>query len=326
MLNQNVGQSAQTFDSLTPRSPRISVIMNCLNCSKYLKEAIDSVYAQTYKDWEIIFWDNASTDNSAKIAKSYCEKLRYFRSEKTVPLGQTRNCAIEKANGEFIAFLDCDDLWLHDKLEKQVKIINEEKDSNLGIVYGRVLYFKENGEKGELVKNYAGKRLPEGYILDELILKENFIPLLSAIVLKEAYIDMGGIPQDFEYAEDYYLFAAISSRYKVRAVQEVCCMYRMHTANASLNQKTIMYEECLKVVLKWSPFLKKEVSEKLYKKRIKTINSMAGAMMICYGRKYKKGLNRIIEDGSVWILFQYFLEKILMRALKWCYHPSKNSD
>ena len=59
-----------------PRSPLISVIMNCLNCAKYLKEAIDSVYAQTYTNLEIIFWDNASTDRSAEIARSYDGRLR----------------------------------------------------------------------------------------------------------------------------------------------------------------------------------------------------------------------------------------------------------
>ena len=102
--------------------PEVSVIMNCYNCSKYLKEAIDSVYAQTYQDWEIVFWDNASSDNSAEIAKRYNNKLKYFHAEITIPLGQARNRAIEKAKGKYIAFLDCDDVWLPEKLEKQVKV------------------------------------------------------------------------------------------------------------------------------------------------------------------------------------------------------------
>src|SRR5574337_499452 len=112
----NQGENVLT----TQHTPSVSVIMNCLNSSKYLREAIDSVYAQTYKDWEIIFWDNASIDNSAEIAKGYDSKLRYFRSEETVILGKVRNYAIEKARGEFIAFLDCDDLWLANKLERQI--------------------------------------------------------------------------------------------------------------------------------------------------------------------------------------------------------------
>jgi len=92
--------------------PRVSVIMNCLNGEKYLREAIESAYAQTYKNWEIIFWDNASTDKSAEIAKSFDEKIRYFRSDENYCVGKVRNLALAQAKGEFIAFLDCDDTWL----------------------------------------------------------------------------------------------------------------------------------------------------------------------------------------------------------------------
>ena len=72
----------------------VSVIINCYNGQKYLAEAIDSVFSQTYKDWEIIFWDNCSTDDSAKIAKSYGEKLKYYCSNTNTTLGEARNKAI----------------------------------------------------------------------------------------------------------------------------------------------------------------------------------------------------------------------------------------
>jgi len=113
--------------------PEVSVIMNCLNCAKFLREAIDSVYAQNYQDWEIILWDNASTDNSADIAKSYDSKLRYFRGEHTIPLGYARNMALEKANGTYVAFLDCDDLWLPEKLETQIELLK--KNPEVALVF-----------------------------------------------------------------------------------------------------------------------------------------------------------------------------------------------
>ena len=102
--------------------PLVSIIMNCWNCEKYLREALDSVYAQTYPHWEIIFWDNASTDQSGEMARSYDHRLRYFKGEVTIPLGAARNKALEQAKGEFIAFLDCDDAWLPEKLEKQIPL------------------------------------------------------------------------------------------------------------------------------------------------------------------------------------------------------------
>ena len=86
--------------------PLVSVIMNCLNCEQYLRDAIDSVYAQTYDNWEIIFWDNGSCDKSGEIAKSYDSKLKYFKTEETSILGTARVLAVEQANGEYFAFLD----------------------------------------------------------------------------------------------------------------------------------------------------------------------------------------------------------------------------
>ena len=104
--------------------PKVSVIMNCLNGKRYLRKAIDSVFAQTFDDWEIIFWDNASTDESGEIAKSYRGRLRYFRSERTYSLGKARNLAFAQARGDLIAILDVDDVWLPNKLEKQVDLFN----------------------------------------------------------------------------------------------------------------------------------------------------------------------------------------------------------
>ena len=95
--------------------PLVSVIMNCYNGDRFLRQAIDSVYCQTYDNWEIIFWDNASTDSSAKIARSYDDKIRYFLATKNTPLGEARNLALNKASGKYVAFLDCDDLYFPNK-------------------------------------------------------------------------------------------------------------------------------------------------------------------------------------------------------------------
>ena len=87
--------------------PLVSILMNCFNGEKYLKQAIDSVLAQTYRNWEIIFWDNQSTDGSAEIFTSYRDsRLKYFYAPEHTRLYEARNCALEKAEGELIAFLD----------------------------------------------------------------------------------------------------------------------------------------------------------------------------------------------------------------------------
>jgi glycosyltransferase involved in cell wall biosynthesis len=121
--------------------------MNCFNGEQYLREAIDSVIAQTYQNWELIFWDNQSIDNSAEIFKTYNDKrLRYFYASNHTLLYEARNNAIQYASGQFFAFLDVDDWWDHLKLEKQIPLFENPK---VGIVYGN--YWFENQIKGLLV-------------------------------------------------------------------------------------------------------------------------------------------------------------------------------
>ena len=108
--------------------PLVSIIMNCYNGEKYLTEAINSVMRQTYSNWELIFWDNVSTDKSKDIFYSFHdERLKYKLSDKHTNLSEARIRAIKESQGELIAFLDVDDFWKNKKLEKQVSLF-EDKD------------------------------------------------------------------------------------------------------------------------------------------------------------------------------------------------------
>ena len=123
--------------------PLVSIIMNCYNGGKYLKESLNSIVDQTYKNWELIFWDNRSTDNSVKIFKEYSDnRFKYFLSTNHSVLYEARKLAIEKANGDFLAFLDVDDFWEKDKLQKQIPLFEKE---TIGLVYGNYwIYDQEN--------------------------------------------------------------------------------------------------------------------------------------------------------------------------------------
>lgn len=202
--------------------------MNCLNCSKYLHKAIDSVYAQTYKDWEIIFWDNASTDNSPEIATSYDEKLRYFKGDKTEPLGKARNLAIEKSRGKFIAFLDCDDIWLPLKIEKQMKLFD--KNPKLGLVYSDCLFVYPEG-KNVLARKFFNYH--RGHAFKEM-LSNNFIVLSTTIVRKNVLNEFGGFPL-YNIAEEFALFLKIAKRYQIDFVNEPLTQFLYHESNASRN-------------------------------------------------------------------------------------------
>ena len=209
-------------------SPMVSVIMNCLNCEKFVKEAIDSVYAQTYPNWEIIFWNNASTDRSDEIAKSYDERLRYFRGKETIPLYAARNKALEQARGVFIAFLDCDDVWIPNKLEKQVPLFD---DPEVGIVCGNCWFVNER-KKSKL--KWIKQAVPTGRVLNDL-LAFCFVGLLTLMVRRSA-IEQLEYPCDPRYhlIGDFDLVIRLAVNWKLDFISQPVSFYRWHGRNQSI--------------------------------------------------------------------------------------------
>jgi glycosyltransferase involved in cell wall biosynthesis len=222
----NNNQASDSNDSYTPT---VSVIMNCLNCEKYLRKAIDSVFAQTYDDWEIIFWeDKASKDKSEDIAKSYGYKLRYFRSDVSLPLYGARNFAVQKARGKYIAILDCDDLWLPTKLEEQISML--ESNCEIGLVYGDALLFNEKGEKRRHFEIVTPHR---GNIFTELLLC-NFICTQTAVIRKDAFESMDTLFDGrLIMSGDYDAFLRVSYRWKVDYIDKPLAIVRIHKKSKS---------------------------------------------------------------------------------------------
>ena len=131
--------------SKTKNNYLVSVVMNCYNGEKYLKEAINSLLAQTYKNWELIFYDNCSTDKSKLIIKKYKDKrIYYFRSNKKHNLGLARKRALAKAKGDFISFLDTDDIWKKNKIQKQIKSFD---DTKIGFSISNSIFFNKSKNK-----------------------------------------------------------------------------------------------------------------------------------------------------------------------------------
>lgn len=110
-----------------PEQPKISVVMPVYNSEKFVAKAIESVIQQTYSNWELVIVDDGSNDNSSMIVEGYLhdKRIRLLKNEKNSGISKTRNRAIMQASGVYIAFLDSDDVWLPDKLEKQVYFMKE---------------------------------------------------------------------------------------------------------------------------------------------------------------------------------------------------------
>lgn len=206
--------------------PLVSVVMNCYNGEKFLRQAVDSVIAQTWQNWELIFWDNQSTDASAEIFRSYGDpRLKYFYAPKHTFLYEARNYAIEKAGGDFYAFLDVDDWWAPDKLERQTPLFD---DAEVGIVCGNYWVHNETKDRIWLARRSMP---PQGRVLPEL-LRDYFVGLLTLMVRRSAF---EALPYQFDpryhVIGDLDLVVRLAATWKLGFVQQPIAHYRIHGSN-----------------------------------------------------------------------------------------------
>ena len=197
----------------------VSIIMNCYNGQRFLKEAIDSVYQQTYHDWEIIFWDNASDDDSAKVAKSYDKKLKYFLAPSNTSLGEARNIAMSKSSGKYVAFLDCDDKYFPEKLTRQVNMM---ENNQCALCYGSVIVINDDG--AQIRKNIVTDK--HGHILDQLLIKYEIN--MQTVMIRRNILTENSLSFDtkLQFSPDYDLFMRIAAEHKICSLSSYLAEYR----------------------------------------------------------------------------------------------------
>jgi Glycosyltransferases involved in cell wall biogenesis len=238
-------------------APAVSVIMNCLNSSRDLREAMDSLMAQTFTDFEVVFWDNCSTDESPAIAQSYGEKVRYFRGESIVPLGEGRNLALAQARGQYLAFLDCDDLWKPTKLEKQVALF--EANPRVGLVSTDTEIF--DGKR--VLKRLFAETSPERGMAFAALMQRQWISMSSAMVSREALtslsaekissgqgINGGWFDQTLNVCEEADVFYRIAHDWELNYVDEPLTLWRVHGANTTFRKFGQFADETLRILEK----------------------------------------------------------------------------
>lgn len=219
--------------------PFVSVIMNCYNGEEFVSQAINSVLSQTYENWELIFWDNLSSDRSKEIFSSYKdERLKYKLSDKHTNLSEARIEAINFSQGDLIAFLDVDDFWKEDKLEKQVSFFD---DHSILFSCTSVKVIYENSFKKKKI-NPPNKI--DGYIFNEL-LENYFVVLSSLIVRRSAYNSIGGFQKKYHIIGDFDLVTKISLNGRCGICHEYLTFNRKHSKNESLIKRSIHSDELL---------------------------------------------------------------------------------
>lgn len=204
-------------------SPTVSVIIPTYNRAHLVVRAIRSVLNQSFQDFEIIVVDDGSTDNTEEVINNFNDsRIRYIRHEKNRGVSAARNTGILAARGEYIAFLDSDDEWLPQKLEKQVKAFKtlEEK---VGLIYTGICFVDPSGRPlGERRSTFSG------YVFHEL-LKRNIIGTASSVMLRrKCLISTGLFDEALPFREDYDLWIRIAKNFEIFAIPEVLTRHYIH--------------------------------------------------------------------------------------------------
>ena len=211
-------------------NPLVTVVLPTFNRAKFILEAINTALNQSYRNIEVIVVDDGSKDDTEQILKNIIDsRVKYVRHSENKGAAAARNTGIQLASGEFIAFLDSDDIWQRDKLTKQVdKILLS--DQSVALIYCGMLKIDESGRVlGEKKPQYRGEIFK--HLLYDNCIGSTSVPLLRMDVLKE----IGGFDERLKSREDYDLWLRIAKRYKVEYVQESLFLYCIHENRISTN-------------------------------------------------------------------------------------------
>lgn len=221
------------------------MIIPAYNVGQYIGEAIESVLTQTYPDTEIIVVDDGSTDDTSNAVKPYHGRVRYVRQENSGP-ARARNRGIQEASGLYVAFLDGDDTWRPDKLERQVALMGKYAEVALSFTDADEVYDGEVVTPSLLstkpllpgMVGARGSAVPiSGESAYTSLLRSCFILTSTALLRRSVLSEVGDFNKSFDPCEDRDLWLRIAERHDIGCLNEVLTTHRLHDRNIS-NQKS----------------------------------------------------------------------------------------
>ena len=280
--------------------PLVSVIINCYNSEKYLKETIDSVLAQTYSHYEVIFWDNCSTDSTADIIHSYNDvRFRYFKASNNSKLGLARNYAIDKVQGKYFGFLDSDDIWLPDFLETCVTKM-EEGGKSYSAVYTNYYDWNDNQCYIHIKDACGGEKH-----LKEII--SNYKVGMSANLISSKIVQQNRIlfDENLQLIEDFDFFCRLAATAPLCYIPEGLVKYRVHSDSMSFKNIEGWAEEY-------------DCIYKLYKRRFVDRELIKEEDLTDIKRHYQYyQLENLMKQGRKWSIFMFLLRSPFLSFKAW---------
>lgn len=216
---------------MTQSNPIVSIVVNCHNGENFLKKTLESVLSQTFRDWELIFWDNKSSDKSKEIFENFKdERFTYYKSKNFLKLYSARNEAIKICKGKFIAFLDSDDWWESDKIEEQLLEIKKNQ-LNVCVSPYFIYYQSIHKKKKQIVNSNKSFNLKN-------LLKNYNIAISSVIIEKKIFDNFSYFNENYNIIGDFDFIIKLSEKYKIGIIDKPSVNIRLHKTNYSkLNHK-----------------------------------------------------------------------------------------
>lgn len=213
-------------------TPLISVVIPTYNSSQFVAQAVRSALAQEDVNVEVIVVDDGSTDDTLQVLEKYAGDIRYIRQENQGP-ATARNRGIAESTGEYVAFLDADDVWLPGKCREQVQAL--ESDRNVALVHTDVIYV-DAATEAVVQRNIPHRRLLAGECYESLF-ERNGITASSVMVRRGLLVERSGFDSSIRHAstEDYDLWLRLARCFQFAFVDQPLVRYRLHTGNATGN-------------------------------------------------------------------------------------------
>ena len=216
------------------KQPLVSVVIPAFNAEKYIATCIDSVLAQSYSNFEIVVVDDGSTDNTIDLISEYKNPRIKTYSQVNSGSASARNHGVQKASGEWIAFIDSDDIWTTDKLQKQLEQCADCAWSHTDSYFLGGIY-EEHTKASDLSEKHSGE-------IFSRLLVENFIGTSCVMIKKAIFQEIGGFSSSYRALQDWDLWIRVAAKYQICYIAEPLVYYRVHPESTSrFTRKTLPY-------------------------------------------------------------------------------------
>ena len=273
--------------------PRVTVIIPCYNRERFIRETVDSTLSQTYSNIDIVVIDDGSSDGSRKILEDYVKQLRILEHPGKTNKGQSAsiNLAITSTDSEYIAILDSDDVWLPNKIEAQVEVL--ENDRDVGLVYTNGFVIDHAGTK--LYELINDNRVDAGN--PEKILLEYYIGPPSSWLLRRSVFGIaGGFDESMRSAQDHDMAIRLAEVTKLAYIEEPLWYYRRHSNTQSWKHTKRRWKTGFKILKKARN--RHRYHSNVFLKRLAVLNFRLGQCLI-EERRYPSAAIRFLVAGML---------------------------